>query len=83
MQVVVVEKGHYICARDLTLLERDAFGGMYEGSGLMTTDDAGRLSKLRGPAPFCWRIKHLLTQSQSRPSECDEVMIADKQASIS
>jgi hypothetical protein len=40
-QVIVVEKGRYERAQDLSLLERDAFGGMYEGCGLAATDDAG------------------------------------------
>ena len=41
VQVVIVEKGSYIRAADLSLLERDAFQGMYEGCGLATTDNAG------------------------------------------
>jgi hypothetical protein len=41
--VVVVEKGTYTCAQELPLQEREAFGSMYEGGGLMTTDNAGML----------------------------------------
>ncbi|CAL5227030.1 g9925 [Coccomyxa viridis] len=40
-KVLVVEKGRYTKAADLSLLERDAFQNMYEGCGLATTDDAG------------------------------------------
>ncbi len=41
LQVLVIEKGRYTKAADLSLLERDAFQNMYEGCGLATTDDAG------------------------------------------
>ena len=41
LQVVIVEKGRYTKAAKLSLLERDAFRTMYEGSGLATTDNAG------------------------------------------
>ncbi|CAL8466534.1 g6070 [Coccomyxa elongata] len=40
-KVIVVEKGTYTPAQALPLQERDAFGTMYEGGGLMTTDNAG------------------------------------------
>ena len=43
VQVIIVEKGNYTRAADLSLLERDAFQGMYEGGGLATTDNAGAL----------------------------------------
>lgn len=46
LQVLVVEKGRYTKAADLSLLERDAFQNMYEGCGLATTDDAGDLQGL-------------------------------------
>ena len=39
--MVVIEKGRYTKAADLSLLERDAFQNMYEGCGLATTDNAG------------------------------------------
>ena len=39
--MIVVEKGRYQRAQDLSLLERDAFAVMYEGCGLAATDDAG------------------------------------------
>ena len=41
VQVIIVEKGNYTRAADLSLLERDAFQAMYEGGGLATTDNAG------------------------------------------
>ena len=41
LQVIVVEKGRYTRAAELSLLERNAFEQMYEGCGLATTDDAG------------------------------------------
>jgi hypothetical protein len=44
LQVVVLEKGHYTPAQELSLLEKDAFGSMYEGCCLMATDDAGVMS---------------------------------------
>ena len=44
VQVVIIEKGSYIRAADLSLLEREAFQGMYEGCGLATTDNAGASS---------------------------------------
>ncbi len=37
-----MEKGTYTRALGLPLQERDAFGTMYEGGGLMTTDNAGK-----------------------------------------
>lgn len=40
-QVVIVEKGVYTRTQELPLLEREAFGSMYEGGGLMTTDNGG------------------------------------------
>ena len=40
-QVIVLEKGGYKRAKELPLLERDAFKTMYEGCGLAATDDAG------------------------------------------
>lgn len=42
-QVVVVEKGRYIKAADLTTLEKDAYDSMYERGGLlMATEDGGQ-----------------------------------------
>ncbi len=59
-QVIVVEKGTYTLAQALPLQERDAFGTMYEGGGLMTTDNAGMQHSTR----------HLCEESQEpRPEE--------------
>lgn len=40
-KVVVVERGHYHARQGLTLLEGHAMDNMYEGSGLVGTDDLG------------------------------------------
>ncbi|KAK9827599.1 hypothetical protein WJX81_002935 [Elliptochloris bilobata] len=41
MRVVVLEKGRYTKAADLSLKEREALDTMYEAGSLMTTQDAG------------------------------------------
>ena len=51
VQVIIVEKGNYTRAADLSLLERDAFQGMYEGGGLATTDNAGAPFLLASKVP--------------------------------
>ena len=51
VQVIIVEKGNYTRAADLSLLERDAFQGMYEGGGLATTDNAGASFLLASKVP--------------------------------
>lgn len=48
----MVEKGTYTRAQALLLQERDAFGTMYEGGGLMTTDNAGM------QYPACHHFNH-------------------------
>jgi hypothetical protein len=42
-QVVVLEKGHYIRAAELPLLEKHAMGNMYERGGTLSTTDLGML----------------------------------------
>ena len=39
-QVLVLEKGRYTKAADLSLMEREAMDTMYEAGSLMTTQDA-------------------------------------------
>lgn len=40
-RVIVVEKGHYYCRSDLSLLEGPTIAEMYEGGGVVSTDDIG------------------------------------------
>jgi hypothetical protein len=49
-QVVVLEKGRYTKAADLSLKEREAVDSMYESGSLMTTEDAGARSGRRPAA---------------------------------
>ena len=41
MQVLVVEKGTYTPAAQLTTLEKDAYDNLYEKGGLMMTSEDG------------------------------------------
>lgn len=42
MQVLVIEKGTYTPAAELTTLEKDAYDNLYEMGGLlMTSEDGG------------------------------------------
>jgi hypothetical protein len=42
LQVIVIEKGTYTPAAELTTLEKDAYDNLYEKGGLMmTTEDGG------------------------------------------
>lgn len=40
-QVIVLEKGRYTKAADLSLMEREAMDTMYEAGSLMTSQNAG------------------------------------------
>ena len=89
LQVVVIEKGRYTKAADLTLLERDAFQNMYEGCGLATTDDAGELwAYLPLPAAVTTQHPdlHLLSHFPLMPwtqAPCMTELFTPVQASIS
>ena len=89
LQVVVIEKGRYTKAADLTLLERDAFQNMYEGCGLATTDDAGELWAYH-PLPAAVTTQHpdlhLLPHLRALPltqAPCTTELMTTVQASIS
>lgn len=42
--MVVLEKGHYVRAKDLPLLEKNAMSTMYERGGTLSTHDLGESS---------------------------------------
>ena len=50
-QVIVLEKGRYTKAADLSLKEREAMDTMYEAGSLMTSQNAGAC-RSRIPFPF-------------------------------
>ncbi len=43
----MIEKGHYIKAKDLPLLEKHAMSTMYERGGTMSTHDLGKFAILQ------------------------------------
>ena len=51
VQVIVLEKGGFTPAAELSLTEQEGFSSMYEMSSLLTTQDAGACLCLH--APFC------------------------------
>ncbi|CAL9161790.1 long-chain-alcohol oxidase FAO4A-like [Musa acuminata AAA Group] len=74
-KVIVIEKGDYYPSSRLSLLEGPALGAMYEGGGLVATDDVGALllagSTVGGGSTVNWSAS-IRTPGHVRREWCDE-----------